>query len=267
MKMKIFTIADLHLSFGTPGKKMDVFGPMWVNHPDKIAKNWKEKITNDDLVLIPGDISWARDPIDAVIDLMWIHELPGKKVMIRGNHDSWWQSPSKVRSVLPSSLQIVHNTSVRVGNVSIAGARLWENDMMDFSPFIDFQKPPDGVIVHKKEYTPEERQNDQRIFAKELKRLRASIDAMDKEADIRIVMTHYPPINPTHEENELTRLFHNEGIHYCLYGHLHHLKPDAPTTAKISGTKYICAACDWINFDPLELSTSNLEVESGALDL
>lgn len=251
--MRVFAIADLHLYFGTPDKNMGVFGADWIDHPAKIEKNWRAKIKDDDLVLIAGDISWAHTTLEAVVDLMWIHELPGTKVMIRGNHESWWSSVSKARTVCPDSIHLIHNDAFTMNDVTVGGARLWENEAMSFEPHIDFQPSPEGVKVHKEPNTPQKREHDQRVFAKELNRLRASIDAMDKDAKHRIVMTHYPPINPQHEENEITRLFHNEGITHCLYGHLHHLKPNAPVNGKVQDTQFIFTACDYLNFNPVEL--------------
>jgi len=94
--MAVWAIADLHLALGIPEKKMDAFGEPWIDYTDKIAQNWNQLIDKDDLVLIPGDISWAMRTEDAKIDLDWIHALPGTKVMLRGNHDHWWSSLSKV---------------------------------------------------------------------------------------------------------------------------------------------------------------------------
>lgn len=99
--MAVWAIADLHLSFGIPDKSMDVFGPQWTDHAEHVKKHWLESISAEDLVLIPGDISWAMTPEQAKADLEWIHELPGTKVLLRGNHDYWWTSVSKVQKVLP----------------------------------------------------------------------------------------------------------------------------------------------------------------------
>src|SRR6185436_13877424 len=105
--MTIWAIADLHLSFGVANKKMDVFGPQWINHPEKIAHFWQHSILPTDLVLIPGDISWAIHSEEAIPDLQWIDQLPGTKLLLKGNHDFWWNSLSKVKQILPSSCHLI----------------------------------------------------------------------------------------------------------------------------------------------------------------
>ena len=114
--MKIFAISDLHLSFNC-NKPMDVFGGNWENYTQKIKDNWKSKISDDDIVLIAGDISWAMkiDEVDA--DLAWIDALPGTKIMIKGNHEYWWKSISSVRAILPDTIKAIQNDAIKFGNV------------------------------------------------------------------------------------------------------------------------------------------------------
>jgi len=137
--MKIWAISDLHLSFSVPNKTMDLFGPEWKDHPKKIAAAWDKTVSSNDLVLIPGDISWALRLEDALLDLEWIEKRPGTKVIIRGNHDYWWSSLSKVKKVLPPSIHLIQNSSVTIGEVSIAGARLWDSPEYSFDDIIDFK--------------------------------------------------------------------------------------------------------------------------------
>ena len=99
--MAIWALADLHLAFGAPEKTMEVFGEPWIGYSAKIKQHWEEKISPEDLVLLPGDISWAMHPKEAKVDLEWIHALPGTKVMLRGNHDYWWTSLKQIEQVLP----------------------------------------------------------------------------------------------------------------------------------------------------------------------
>ena len=122
--MRVFAIADLHLSKANP-KPMDVFGENWAGHPDLIFKHWQESVTDDDLVLIAGDISWAMNLYDAMLDLESIHKMPGKKVILRGNHDYWWSAIGKLRKVLPKSIVALQNDAHLVGDVVIAGTRGW----------------------------------------------------------------------------------------------------------------------------------------------
>lgn len=250
--MKIWAIADLHLSFGVKNKSMDVFGPAWVMHHEKIATHWRSLISKQDLVLIAGDISWALSLENALPDLRFIDELPGIKVLIKGNHDLWWKTAGKLRKNLPPSLHIISHDAFSYNGVTVAGARLWENPAINYNDFIEFQKV-EGINIRQKEYTPEEIAHDAEIYQKEIERLAQSISAMDKISSTRIVMVHYPPFGPSHEETEVTRLLSQEKIDYCLFGHLHNLKKNAPVECKIGFTKYICTSCDWLGFIPRQI--------------
>lgn len=140
--MAVWAIGDLHLSFGTPEKKMDVFGPHWIDHPKKIEAHWREKITKDDLVLIPGDISWSKSIAGAMPDLEWIHSLPGTKVMIRGNHDYWWSSLKRLREIMPPSIHLIQNDTFTWNNIIIGGARLWDTPEYNFNSYIPYFENP-----------------------------------------------------------------------------------------------------------------------------
>ena len=122
--MKIYAISDLHLST-TCDKPMDIFGGNWEGYTEKIISNWKQKITDDDLVLVAGDISWAMKLEEAKPDLEWIDALPGKKIIIKGNHEYWWKSISSVRAILPDSVKALQNDSIKIGNVIFCGTRGW----------------------------------------------------------------------------------------------------------------------------------------------
>ena len=250
--MNVWTISDLHLSFGTPNKNMDVFGDKWKNHPDKIAENWKKVINHDDLVLIAGDISWAMKTEDAIPDLEWIDKLPGIKLMSRGNHDLWWKSASKVRKILPPSIHIIHNDAFTKDDVTIGGTRLWDHPELNYYQYIEM-KEVEGVNIKKKEYSNEELAHDAKIFNNELDRLSWSLDAMDRSAKYRILMIHYPPIPADLSDNAFSRLIKDAEIDICIYGHLHNLYPDAPVNFTKDGTKYFCTACDYLNFSPIKL--------------
>ncbi|MCH9812125.1 metallophosphoesterase [bacterium] len=250
--MTVWTISDLHLSFGTPNKNMDVFGDKWKNHPDKIKANWEKVIKDDDLVLIAGDVSWGLKPEEVLPDLEWIDALPGTKVISKGNHDLWWKSSTKVRKLLPPSLHIIHNDAFTMDDITIGGTRLWDHPDLNYYQFIDM-KEIDGVNIKKKEYSEKEIKHDGKIFKNELDRLARSLDAMDRGAKHRILMIHYPPIPPDRSDNEFSRLIKDAEIEICIYGHLHNLFPDAPVNFEKDGTKYICTACDFLNFEPVKL--------------
>ncbi len=250
--MKIWTLSDLHLSFGTPNKNMDVFGDKWLHHPEKIKENWLRLVRNEDLVLIAGDISWGLKQGEVLPDLAWINLLPGTKLMSKGNHDLWWKSASKVRAMLPPSIHIIHNDAFTINGVTIGGARLWDHPDLNYYKYIDV-KEIQGVRIKKKEYTNTVVMHDRKIFKNELDRLSWSLDAMDKSARHKILMVHYPPIPPDRSDNEFSRLIKDAGIDICIYGHLHNLYLDAPVNFEKDGTKYFCTACDYLDFTPMLL--------------
>ena len=123
--MKVFAISDLHLSINNP-KPMDIFGPVWEGYVDKIFDDWKAKVTDEDIVLLAGDFSWAMKLEDALSDLKLLETLPGKKVIIRGNHDYWWKSISAVRGILPKNFYAVQNDAIKFDNIIICGTRGWQ---------------------------------------------------------------------------------------------------------------------------------------------
>lgn len=173
--MSVFSFADLHLALNIPSKKMDFFGKPWDNYTDKIKQNWLEHISKDDLVLIPGDISWAKDLNDAKVDLDFIHDLPGTKVMIRGNHDYWWTSLSKIEKILPPSIHVIQNNTFTWNEYTIGGARLWDTDEYYFHDFIDFKENPRA----KKLIADEEPKDAQKIFERDLNRLEMSLKCFE----------------------------------------------------------------------------------------
>src|SRR3989338_5022393 len=115
--MTIWALSDLHLPFGAPSKTMEAFGPAWKNYTHKIATHWNRLVQREDLVLIPGDISWAMRLEDALIDLSWIDALPGTKLILKGNHDYWWSSAGKMAKVMPPSVHFLQNTVFNWGDV------------------------------------------------------------------------------------------------------------------------------------------------------
>jgi predicted phosphohydrolase len=245
--MRIWAIADLHLSFGVKNKSMDYFGPAWAGHAEKIVENWRAVIKPDDLVLIPGDISWALKLEDAVPDLQWIHELPGTKVMLKGNHDYWWGSLSKIVKVLPPSIHLVQNSAFHWKDATIGGARLWDTPEYSFGAFVDYQenlrenKDPDVKI---------QKDLAEQIFERELQRLELSLANLRPEAKIRIAMTHYPPLGAGLEPSRASAILEKHGIHICVFGHLHNIKADYSLFGKARGIQYELTSCDYLRFHP-----------------
>jgi uncharacterized protein len=242
--MEVWAIADLHLAFGDQSKSMEVFGPQWKDYAQKISANWNHLITPEDLVLIAGDISWSMRPEQAVKDLAWIDQLPGTKVMIRGNHDYWWSSASKVRKILPPSIHIIQNDVFNFGGFSIAGTRLWDTDEYNFKDAIEFQENPKA--------SAKEGFEDGKIFERELHRLELSLQGLDRSKRC-LAMTHYPPIGADLQESRCSMLLERYGVEVCVFGHLHNLKPGQPMFGTKNGIRYLLTSCDFLNFTPMKV--------------
>ncbi len=196
--MKIFCIGDLHLS-GQPMKKpMDIFGVQWTNHPEKIKENWLATVGQDDLVLLCGDTSWGMNLQEADEDLQWIMALPGRKILVRGNHDYWWTSVSKMRSVYPE-LEFLQNDCVLLGKLGICGCRGWK-------------------VPSNEDFSPE----DEKIYKREAIRMKLSLDTAIKQGAEEIIMVlHFPPIFKANEQNFFTDLFEQYPVKHIVFGHIH----------------------------------------------
>lgn len=245
--MAVWAIADLHLSFGVPNKKMDVFGPHWIDYTTKIQEQWKSSISSNDLVLIPGDISWAKYPEDAIPDFQWIDQLPGTKIFIKGNHDFWWGSLKKLKPVIPASCLLLQNNSYEWGDIAIAGARLWDIPGLSFADVIDYRHSEKAKPLTEKDETIES----EVIYKRELGRLESSLKAMNPKARVRIAMTHYPPIGVDFTETEASRLLEKYHVNHCVFGHLHNVKPNLKLFGVHHGIDYHLTACDYLkDFKP-----------------
>ncbi len=249
--MRIWAIGDLHLSFGVKNKSMDVFGPNWEGHAEKIAANWRALIQPDDLVLVPGDLSWAMKIDEVVPDLQWVHELPGTKVMIKGNHDYWWGSLSKIAPVLPPSIHLIQNNVFNWKEATIGGARLWDTPEYSFGQFIEFRENPrenkDNEELVQEEFS-------QKLFDREIERLKMSLKGLNPDAKVRIAMTHYPPIGADLKPSRAAQILEQHGIQICVFGHLHNIKTGIPPLfGEARGVRYVLAACDYIHFQPVAI--------------
>jgi uncharacterized protein len=250
--MAIWAIADLHLSFGVPNKEMNVFGSQWKGYTEKIERHWRSSIMPEDLVLIPGDISWAMHLEEVLPDLEWIDRLPGTKVLIKGNHDYWWSSLSKIKRVLPPSCHLVQNNSWSWKEISIAGTRLWDVPGLNFNDVIDFKEDGSNRALLARDETAES----QKIYQRELGRLETSLRGMNPLAKKRIVMTHYPPIGPELQESEASRLMEKYKVDICVFGHLHNVKRGLSIFGTRRGVTYYLTACDYLeDFKPLKISS------------
>ena len=272
--MKVWAIGDLHLSGANP-KPMEKFGNHWKNHNEKISLAWRNMVSANDLVVVAGDISWAMKLPEAIIDLEWLARLPGRKAIIRGNHDYWWSSLSKMRNIAPESIEFIHNSAVRVNDVVVAGTRGWmlpvrssaiycaSNDG-DKSPYYErnCKNPGQSVSIHRKDESGEEvelgnwTENDEKILAREIGRLTLSLDAAQKLSDLDctlLVAMHYPPIYPDGTDSPFTKLIEQYEPKIVVYGHLHDAVQSEGFEGQRSTTYYHLVSADYISFQPIQI--------------
>lgn len=242
--MRIWAIADLHLSFGVANKKMDVFGPHWANHAEQVARHWKELIAPEDLVLLAGDFSWAMTIQEVLPDLAWLEALPGIKVMIKGNHDFWWGSLKKVVTALPPSIHVIQNNAFLWKDIAVGGTRLWDTPEYSFGSHIEVQGGKDLEKAIQQDLTDN-------IFNRELERLKLSLKALDSRAKLRLAMTHYPPIGPKMEPSRTAQILEEHRIDVCVFGHLHNVRKGSGLFGERNGVRYVLTACDFLEFKPI----------------
>jgi uncharacterized protein len=233
--MALYALGDLHLGTAVD-KPMNVFGEQWTDHPRRIAEKWTLKVTDEDTVLIPGDISWAMTLDEAKPDLTWIGQLPGQKILIRGNHDYWWSGIGKVRGILPAGTFALQNDSILIDGISIAGTRGW-------------------LLPSHPNFT----EDDQHILDREVHRLRLSLESAAQSGENgsgRIVcMLHYPPLAPDGDETVFTKVLEEFDVELCLYGHLHGAAHRFAVNEEIRGVRYQLVSCDYLEFDPMRIES------------
>ena len=248
--MTVWAISDPHLSFGVPNKSMEAFGPQWKGYEKIMEENWRRCIKPEDLVLIPGDISWAMREQEALPDLEWIHALPGTKLLLKGNHDYWWSSTSKLLKIMPPSIHFIHNNCFNWNDITIGGTRLWDTSEYSFNKFVDFRE---NDLVKKENSAPYDPEVDEKIFRRELERLRLSLKQLDPKAKVRIALTHYPPIGADLKPSAASAILEEFKIDYCIFGHLHSLKKGLSLFGEARGVKYQLTSCDYLDFAPLRV--------------
>jgi uncharacterized protein len=248
--MNVFAISDLHLA-GAASKTMDIFGGVWINHKQKLEENWNNTVGKDDLVLIPGDISWAMTIKEAEIDLEWLGSMPGKKVILRGNHDFWWDTLSKVKEHLPPSVYAIQNNSLIFDGISVTGVRLWDDPELQFHNDIEWVPREELGLPPEKEKI----YNDEKIFVRELSRLQMSLESISPKTKTIITMLHYPPTDFSFKETRTTFLMQKYGVSICVFGHLHSLKtdgiPEFPVRKR--GIDFFLVSGDFVNFKPVRI--------------
>ena len=234
--MKIFAISDLHLSVNN-SKPMDIFGPVWDGYLDKIFSQWKNLVSSDDLVLMAGDLSWAMKLEEVVPDIDLLKNLPGKKIIIRGNHDYWWKSISSLRALLPTDFYAIQNDELKFDNVIVCGTRGWK-----------------GV-----EKYPTLLDEDKKIFDREVIRLGMTLENASKlrqEGDKLVCMIHYPPVDIFRNDSPFSELIKKYKVDAVIYGHLHGQKGLATYFEK-DGIPYYLTSCDIVENNLTEIKFLN----------
>jgi predicted phosphohydrolase len=230
--MAVFAISDLHLSFAHP-KPMDIFGPEWQGHEEKIARNWDGLVSPADVVVVAGDTSWAMRLPEAMPDLDYVAARPGRKLLIRGNHDYWWgrQATNKIQRAVDPSITLIQGTSVVVDGMGIAGTRGWR--IQDY----ELEGPVQGSV---------------KIYERELEYLRRALSSLPPEAAMRIAVLHYPPFDLGLEPNDFRAVLEEFGVDILIYGHVHR-GTGSYLEGDVGGIRYCLAAVDHTNFAPVRV--------------
>lgn len=228
--MALFAIGDLHLGLALD-KPMHIFGEDWKEHPQKIQAFWEKEIDENDTVLIPGDISWAMRMEEAMADLEWLHRLPGRKILIKGNHDYWWGSVTKMNEMF-EDIHFLQNNFFPYEQYAICGTRGW-------------------ICPNDRQFT----EHDRKIYQRELHRIQLSLDeAIKKGYRDFIVMTHYPPTNDRLEPSGFTEIYEQYGVQKVIYAHLHGKDFfKFGLQGKHREVSYYLTSCDYLDFRPLKI--------------
>lgn len=226
--MAVWAISDFHLSFGVD-KPMNIFGQNWDGYEDKLRKNWLDNICEKDTVLMAGDFSWGMNLDESVEDFKFLEALPGRKIMIKGNHDYWWETLNKLNGFKKAngfnSIEFLHNNFYVAEDFAVCGTRAWELGT--------------GEVTGEK---------DKKVYEREKQRLIRSL-TLAKEAghnDI-IAMTHYN-VGTNAEYVDILKKF---GVKICIFGHLHGNADSLQY--KREGIEFFCTSCDLINFSPIKI--------------
>lgn len=224
--MSLFAIADLHLSLGVD-KPMDVF-PGWQGYVQKLEKNWRENVKPEDTVVIAGDISWALDISESVEDFAFLDSLPGTKILLKGNHDLWFSTKTKVERFFEeqgfSTLKILFNNAYEYEDYVICGTRGWMNE-----------------------------QTEKKVLLRECGRLRLSLDAGKKMGKKPLVFLHYPPVYGGGECYEILQVLLEYDIRQVWYGHIHGYSAGYAINGERNGIDFRLISCDFIQFNPVKI--------------
>jgi predicted phosphohydrolase len=233
--MRLFAIGDLHLSGHPPTKPMEIFGAAWKDHWNRIQDDWRSRVKEEDTVLVAGDISWAMHLEDAMVDLDEVRALPGKKIIIRGNHDYWFESVSKLtRLAGGGGMTFVQNDCIPVddGRIAVCGTRGWVC-------------PGD---VHFKE-------EDKVPYRREMMRVEMILQkAAQLGCEHTLLMLHYPPVCNLTEPSGFTELLEKYQVPLCIFGHLHGMQPGTMFPRVYNGTLLHLVSADYRDCKLLEIT-------------
>jgi len=231
--MAIYAISDLHLALSID-KPMDVFGERWRGYMERLKTEWEQTVAAEDHVVIPGDVSWATYVEQALDDFRFINELPGKKIILKGNHDYWWTTISKLKKFLAGngfdSIDFLHNDSCVIGDVSVCGTRGWKcPGDEDFS------------------------EEDAKIYRRELERLGLSLKKAAHAGEVRFIVAalHYPPFNAKREPSGFVEIMRRYGVKLCIYGHLHSGCVNGAVEGEHYGMDFKLVSADYLGFRPV----------------
>lgn len=229
--LALYTMADFHLSEST-GKPMDIFGPVWERHSEKIAENWP--LEDGDTIIMPGDFSWAMTLEEARADFDFLARLKGNKILSKGNHDYWWSSMKKITEFTQSygNIGFLHNNSVEAEGFSLCGTRGW------------IQEPGEAADI--------------KVLKREAERLERSILSAKNEP---IVFLHYPPICGSIYCEPIMEILIKYKIRRCFYGHLHGKSIRAAKEGIFYGTEFRLVSADHLLFTPLKITNPNSDLE------
>ena len=234
--MSIYVIGDMHLSFSTD-KPMDIFGNNWENHAEKIKNNWINCVKEDDYVILPGDFSWATYLEDTVEDFKFLNDLPGKKILLKGNHDYWWTTLSQMNKFIVlnefKNISFLYNNSYLIENKVIVGTRGW--------------------------VTNNRNQENMKILKRELNRLKLSLeDGIKKYGDDKEIYAfiHYPPFykEDVEESIDFIKLLKKYNVKKCFYGHLHADSHKEAVEGIIDGIEFKLVSSDYLDFDLIKIN-------------
>ena len=236
--MSLFVISDLHLDVLTNQKSMEVFGEKWKNYTQRLKNNWSAVVDEKDTVIIPGDISWALTLEESIHDLKWINALPGRKILMKGNHDFWWSTSKKMKSFFAQNeldtLEILYNGAIEVENYILAGSRGW---------FVDKSTQPQGVV--NVDYD--------KVVNREKIRLGMSLDEAKKLQDISgkeiLAFFHFPPVWSDFVCEELVSLLKEYNISRVYFGHIHG-SYNVSSVFEYDGIQFKMISADFIDFLP-----------------